>query len=90
MTSQILTVPEVRAWFSRCGISIAEWAQSNGFASATVYALLAGRCRGHRGEAHRAAVALGLKLGATDDDHFLMQSHARASQPDCHHGENSP
>ncbi len=43
------------------GLSVAEWAARNGFSPATTYSLLAGRLRARRGEAHRIAVALGLK-----------------------------
>lgn len=43
------------------GLSVAEWAVRNGFSPATTYSLLAGRLRARRGEAHRIAVALGLK-----------------------------
>lgn len=49
------------AWFDSSGTPVTSWAQANGFAPSVVYALLAGRTKGRRGEAHRAAVALGLK-----------------------------
>jgi len=60
------TPTEARQWFFDHGISISEWAQSRGFSREVVYALLAGRTRGARGEAHHAAVALGLKPQADD------------------------
>lgn len=50
------------------GLSVAEWAASNGFSPATTYSLLAGRLRARRGEAHRIAVALGLKPPPMADD----------------------
>lgn len=80
MTSQIRSIDEVRGWFDRCGISVTEWAEQNGFSPSTVYALLGGRCRGHRGEGHRVAVALRLKLGASEDDQVLMRLPGRANQ----------
>jgi gp16 family phage-associated protein len=43
------------------GITIAEWAKARGFNVLTVYRVLAGRVKGTRGEAHKVAVALGLK-----------------------------
>lgn len=51
-----------RFWLE--GETIAEWAAKNGFSPATTYSLLAGRLRARRGEAHRIAVALGLKPAA--------------------------
>ncbi|WP_153117014.1 DNA-binding protein [Rhodocyclus tenuis] len=55
----------VRQRFWARGETIAEWAASNGFSPATTYSLLAGRLRARRGEAHRIAVALGLKPAPT-------------------------
>lgn len=45
------------------GISVVEWARSNGFDVHLVYAVLSGRSKARRGEGHRIAVALGLKAG---------------------------
>lgn len=45
------------------GISIPEWASANGFTAATTKAVLYGHSKGLRGEAHRVAVALGIKSG---------------------------
>lgn len=50
------------------GESIASWANRHGFSPATTYSLLAGRLRANRGEAHRIAVALGLKPASTDNE----------------------
>jgi gp16 family phage-associated protein len=59
----ILRTPvEARAWFDAAGVSIADWSKDHGFSPTVVYSLLAGRVRGKRGDAHRAAVALGLKI----------------------------
>lgn len=54
---------KVRAEMQAAGISVAEWARANGFERATVVDVLRGARLGHRGEAHRVAVALGLKSG---------------------------
>lgn len=51
----------VKRQFWLSGESISAWANRNGFSAATTYSLLAGRLRANRGEAHRIAVALGLK-----------------------------
>lgn len=47
------------------GVSIAEWARSNGFKYRTVIAVLHGELKGKRGISHRIAVALGLKAKPT-------------------------
>ncbi|OYT88747.1 MAG: DNA-binding protein [Burkholderiales bacterium PBB3] len=52
---------DVKQWFYLEGLSVADWARSNGFSHQLTYSLLAGRLRAKRGEAHRIAVALGLK-----------------------------
>lgn len=54
----------VKQKFYSEGLSVADWARSNGFSSQLTYSLLAGRLRARRGEAHRIAVALGLKPAA--------------------------
>lgn len=54
---------EVRAELARKGISVAQWAVANNLSVVTVYGLLTGHRRGNRGESHRAAVLLGLKMG---------------------------
>lgn len=51
----------LRHAFEHAGISVSEWADSHGFRRENVYAVLSGRTRGRRGEAHRIALALGLK-----------------------------
>lgn len=60
------TLNEVKQWFFREGLPVTEWAKAHGFRPEAVYALLAGRTVGRRGQAHRAAIALGLKLGSSD------------------------
>ena len=62
MTNATRTPDEVKAWLERHGVTIQEWANAHGFKPAVVYTLLEGRTRGTRGEAHRVAIALGMKL----------------------------
>jgi len=57
------TPAEVRAEFDAQGVSIASFARSHNLKVSTVYQVLAGTKQGRRGEAHRAAVLLGLKKG---------------------------
>lgn len=58
----------VKRQFWLSGESISAWATRHGFSAATTYSLLAGRLRANRGEAHRIAVALGLKPAPTGDE----------------------
>jgi gp16 family phage-associated protein len=72
MSTTIRTPEEARAWLSRHGVTITEWARARGFKPAVVAALLAGRTRGRWGEAHDAAVALGLREAPqADEEHPL-------------------
>jgi gp16 family phage-associated protein len=45
------------------GISVKDWAKQNQLHPSTVYAVLNGQKKCLRGEAHRAAVLLGIKEG---------------------------
>ena len=56
-----MDVAGARARFHHRGETIRGWALSHGFSPALVYAVLAGRVTGVRGQAHHIAVALGLK-----------------------------
>lgn len=59
------TAEQVRQDFAARGESFAEFARKHGLSQSTVNEVLAGRKKGRRGEAHRAAVLLGLKVGTT-------------------------
>jgi gp16 family phage-associated protein len=61
------TASEVKAEFQRRGASISAWACSKGINPSTVHRLLNGDQPGLRGQAHRAAVLLGLKDGVVDE-----------------------
>jgi|GEM_PF-1998679 len=61
MQAQIRTSEEVRDWFYRHGVSVADWARAHGYSATIVAAVLAGRSKGSRGQGHRVSVALGLK-----------------------------
>jgi len=45
---------------------MAEFARQHGLQRQTIYQLLSGAKKGRRGEAHRAAVLLGLKAGTAE------------------------
>ena len=57
---------EVRADLWRASTSVTEWSRQHNVAPQVVFDLLLGRLAGHRGQAHRAAVLLGLKEGVID------------------------
>lgn len=61
-TKAPLRTPEqARQWLRDNGISVAAFARQNGFSRDTVYDLVIGRTKGNIGQAHRAAIALGMK-----------------------------
>jgi len=59
----VKSTEEVRADLRRGGITVRQWAKEHGVSEGIVYELLRGRFKGHRGQAHKAAVLLGLKNG---------------------------
>jgi gp16 family phage-associated protein len=61
------TAQQVREEFIRAGVNVTEWARTHGFARMTVVDVMRGRRQGLRGEAHKVAVALGLKAGEVVD-----------------------
>lgn len=68
-----------RASFDAAGITLAEWARANRFAYMTVVDVINGRRAGHHGEAHRVALALGLKQGRVVDVALFNPAKARAA-----------
>jgi gp16 family phage-associated protein len=58
-----VTPEQARADLERKGISIADFCRKHGLNKNLVSDLLNGRSKGRRGEAHRAAVLLGIKDG---------------------------
>lgn len=55
------TPESAKAWFARHGINKSAWARDLGIDRMVMVDLLRGRLKGLRGEAHHAAIALGLK-----------------------------
>ena len=73
----VKTPSEAKQWFLDRGISITTWAQQHGFPRSVVYAALAGRTKGSRGDAHEVAIALKLKPIPVDDTESTpRQEHA--------------
>lgn len=57
------TPSQVRAEFDHKGISLAGWARDNGFGRSLVYAVVSGHKKCKRGQSHKIAVLLGMKVG---------------------------
>ena len=64
--TQLRTPAQARKWIVANGINVSEWCRVNGFSRDTVADLLRGKRKGNRGEAHKAAVALGMKPDPKD------------------------
>lgn len=57
------TPAQAKAWLESQGISVKDFAVEHSLDLHTTYQVLAGTKKGKRGEAHRAAVLLGIKEG---------------------------
>lgn len=60
-TPKLRSPEDARRWFVDNGVTATAWAKKYGFKRHIVIDLLHGRLKGKYGEAHRAAIALGLK-----------------------------
>ena len=56
------TADQVREEFRERGVAFTEWAKQNGFPLSAVNAVLIGHNKGYRGQSHKIAVALGMKV----------------------------
>jgi gp16 family phage-associated protein len=56
-----MTPQEAKAVLQSKGVNVTKWAEEHGFTLQGVYRVLNGRTACLRGEAHRIAVALGIK-----------------------------
>lgn len=66
-TGFLRPLEEVEQEFNRKGICKAEWAREHGIRPGVVYEIFSRRSSCKRGEAHRAAVLLGLKEGVIEE-----------------------
>lgn len=64
LSAGLKTAAQVRAEFAAQGITASAWARAHDLNRWTVFEVLHGRNKGCWGEAHRAAVLLGLKQGS--------------------------
>jgi gp16 family phage-associated protein len=60
------SIQEVRKDFERRGQTYRAWAREHGLSERVVYEILRGRFKGRRGQAHKAAVLLGIKDGIVE------------------------
>jgi gp16 family phage-associated protein len=60
-TMKTKTIPEFKAELQLQGITAVEWAEKHNFPAWAVYRVMAGMNKGHRGRAHKIAVAMGVK-----------------------------
>lgn len=65
---KLKTSSQVLKDLDKSGRSIADFARENGLKLPTVYRVLKGTNKGKRGEAHRAAVLLGMKVGTVTNN----------------------
>ena len=73
------TLKEVRLRLSRIGKSQADIARELAVDLSTVQGVLSGRLRGTRGDAHKVAVALGIKDGVIVDDAMPIAQAVKAA-----------
>lgn len=70
-SSGLKTAEKVRAEFEAQGIAVSAWARAHGLNRWTVFEVLHGRNKGCWGEAHRAAVLLGMKAGSITPPEYV-------------------
>ena len=61
------SLEDVEREFDQKGVSKADWAREHGLRPGVVYEIFSRRSACRRGEAHRAAVLLGLKEGVIEE-----------------------
>lgn len=61
------SLEEIERDFDRRGVSKADWAREHGIRPGVLYEIFSRRSSCKRGEAHRAAVLLGLKEGIIEE-----------------------
>lgn len=74
------TREEVRAEFDRTGASVSAWAAKHCLPRHVVEGLLSGKLKGRRGQAHNAAVLLGIKDGVVSDLSEMTDDNWRSEE----------
>lgn len=67
-TKRLRTPQEAQQWFIANGVAVRAWAREHKISPHAVRDVLRGKLTGRRGEAHRAAVALRIKLDPKESD----------------------
>ncbi len=70
---QLKTPEQVRVDFERRGVNVSKWARDRGLTRQSVFDVINGKTKGKRGDAHKAAVLLGIKDGVIDDNEGEQQ-----------------
>lgn len=73
---------EVRDTIESSGVSVSEWARANSFSVVLVYQVLAGKRKCLRGQSHRIAIALGMKVGRPCSVNELSDLLASGQRPE--------
>ncbi len=73
METKLRTAKEARAWLRSHGVSVSEFARKIGVSRDAVNDLLRGRGQGMRGEAHIAAIKLGMKHPPHGEPPFSLE-----------------
>jgi gp16 family phage-associated protein len=63
------SLQEIRIEFEQKGLSVSSWAETHQIPRGVVSGVLQGRLKGKRGDAHNAAVLLGLKEGVVTEEY---------------------
>lgn len=61
-STKAYTPARVHELFAAAGMSLAAWAEANGYKPQDVYLVTGGRVKARRGRSHEIAIKLGLKL----------------------------
>ncbi|MEB0040123.1 MULTISPECIES: DNA-binding protein [unclassified Pseudomonas] len=66
--SGIRTAAQAKAWLEQQGKTVQDFARDHGVDPSTTYQILSGHKKGRRGESHKVAVLLGMKIGVISPD----------------------
>ncbi len=77
--SECVSLEEAKARLSRIGKTAGDVARELGVSSAIVRGVLDGRFKGARGDAHKVAVALGVKDGVIVEDGMSISDAMKAA-----------
>jgi len=67
--SEDLAIKKAREYFNRTGQTLTGWAKKHGYSPCMVSAVLNGKTKCMRGQAHEIAVKLGIKDGVIERTH---------------------